>query len=83
MHNFIIVYGMHNSLWNFVLSLLNLTHLTLGRERHTDIVWACCFQVITFWKTNSWKMEVLQIFGSFDQKIDLWFTNHKSLIPTR
>ena len=37
MHNLIIVYGMHNSLWNFVLSLLNLTHLTLGRERDIQI----------------------------------------------
>ena len=27
-------------------------------------------------------MEVLQIFGSWDQEIDLWFTNHQPLIPT-
>ena len=26
-------------------------------------------------------MEALQIFGSWDQEIDLWFTNHKPLIP--
>ena len=27
-------------------------------------------------------MEVLRIFGSWDQEIDLWFTNHEPLIPT-
>ena len=27
-------------------------------------------------------MEVLQIFGSLDQNIDLWFTNYQPLIPT-
>ena len=27
-------------------------------------------------------MEVLQVFGSWDQEIDLWFTNHEPLIPT-
>ena len=27
-------------------------------------------------------METLQLFGSWDQEIDLWFPNHKPLIPT-
>ena len=27
-------------------------------------------------------MDVLQIFGSWDQEIDSWFTNHEPLIPT-
>ena len=27
-------------------------------------------------------MEVLQIFGSWDQETDSWFTNHEPLIPT-
>ena len=27
-------------------------------------------------------MEVLQVFGLCDQETDLWFTNHKPLIPT-
>ena len=35
-----------------------------------------------FGKNNSWKMEALLIFGLWYQKIDLWFMNHKSLIPT-
>ena len=29
-----------------------------------------------------WKMDVLQIFGSWDQGTDSWFTNHEPLIPT-
>ena len=35
-----------------------------------------------FGKHNSWKMEALKIFGSWDQEIDSWFTNHEPLIPT-
>ena len=35
-----------------------------------------------FGKNNPWKIEVLQVFGLCDQKIDLWFTNNKPLIPT-
>ena len=27
-------------------------------------------------------MKVLRIFGSWDQEIDSWFTNHEPLIPT-
>ena len=27
-------------------------------------------------------MEVLKIFGLWDQEIDSWFTNHEPLIPT-
>ena len=30
---------------------------------------------IIFWKNNSWKLEILQIFGSWDQEIDSRVTN--------
>ena len=33
-----------------------------------------------FRKNDSWKREVLQIFGLGDQEIDSWFTNHEPLI---
>ena len=33
-------------------------------------------------KNNLQKMEVLQISGSWDQEIDLWFMNRKTLIPS-
>ena len=35
-----------------------------------------------FRKKDSWKMEVLRIYGFWDQEIDSWFTNHEPLIPT-
>ena len=35
-----------------------------------------------FLKRDSWKMEILRIFGSWNQQIDSWFTNHETLIPT-
>ena len=35
-----------------------------------------------FGKNSSLKIEFLQIFGLWDQKSDLWFTNHEPLIPT-
>ena len=35
-----------------------------------------------FGKNDSWKMEVLRNFCSWDQDIDLWFTNPDPLIPT-
>ena len=28
-------------------------------------------------------MEVLQVFGSHDQEIDSWFTNHEPLLSTK
>ena len=38
------------------------------------------FKIIVFQKKYTWKMEVLQIFGSWNQEIDSWFTNQKPLI---
>ena len=35
-----------------------------------------------FGKSDSWKIKVLQIFGSWDEEIDSWLTNNEPLIPT-
>ena len=50
-------------------------------DRQKDIACADYFKDI-FQKNNLWTMEVLWSFGSWDQEIDSWFTNHKPLIPT-
>ena len=47
------------------------------RQIHRQI-WPALIILISY----SWKMDVLQIFGSWDQEIDSWFTNHEPLIPT-
>ena len=69
------------NIWqNFFLSSINFIHLTI--VRWTDITYADCFKVIIFQKSDSRKMDVLLIFGSWDEEIDSGFTNHKLLIST-
>ena len=54
-----------------------INHSLSFYSRHVERHMACadCFKVIIFWQvSNSWKMELLQIFGSWDQEIDWWFT---------
>ena len=55
---------------------------TTGKSNpEADIACADYFKVNRFWKNNMWKMEILLIFGLWDQEIDLWLTNHEPLIP--
>ena len=54
-------------LQDFVLSLFNLTHLTLDIARQVDIACFDYFKVTIFWKRQ---FANLLIFGSWNQKID-------------
>ena len=65
-------------LQNFVLSSSNLTDLTLDRQISFTMIILKTYSG----KNILWKMEVLQIFGLWDQEIGSWFTNCEPLIPT-
>ena len=67
-----------------LFSFVNQSHLFNSRQidRQTYISALIIFKLLHFGKNDSWKMEVLNIFGLWDQEIDLWFTNHEPLIPT-
>ena len=70
-------------LTEFFFSLINLIQLIYSfivTDRQTNIACTHCFKVI-FWKNNLWEIEVLWVFGLWDQEIDSWFTNNKPLIP--
>ena len=79
---------MNGSLWvktsqnvwpNFFLLSINLIHIIDSGILHVLIIW----KLLYLGKNNLWKMEVLQIFVSWDQETESWFfTNHEPLIPT-
>ena len=39
-----------------------------------------CLKLSCLRKNDSWKMYILKILDSWDQKINSWFTNHEPLI---
>ena len=79
----------HNIVWNKpkhptdFFSFINQSHSFNSRQIDRQISPAVIIWKLSYFsKNNSWKMEVLRIFGSWDQQIDSWFTNHEPLIPT-
>ena len=58
------------------------SHLFNSRQIDRQILSGLIILKLFFGKKNMWKMEVLHIFGLWDQKIDSWFMNPDPLIPT-
>ena len=58
------------------------SHLFNSRQIARQISSGLIILKLFFGKKNMWKMEVLHIFGLWDQKIDSWFMNPDPLIPT-
>ena len=66
-----------------ICSFIVKPHLFNSRQIYRHISFALVIVKLSYFRKNSsWKIEVLQIFGSWDQEIDSWFTNYEPLIPT-
>ena len=66
-----------------ICSFIVQPHLFNSRHIYRQISFALVIVKLSYFGRNSsWKIKVSQIFGSWDQEIDSWFTNYKPLIPS-
>ena len=73
---------LHNNMYYripFFHPSISLIYLLRVRETLSALL---ILKLSYFGKNYSWKIKVLQIFGSWDQEIDSWFRYLKPLIPT-
>ena len=66
-----------------ICSFIVQPHLFNSRQIYRQISFALVIVKLSYFgRSSSWKIKVLQIFGSWDQEIDSWFTNYKPWIPS-
>ena len=67
------------NLFSFIVQSHSFSSGLVDRQTSSALI---ILKLSYFRKNNLCKMEVLQMFGSWDQKTDSWFTNHETLIPS-